>query len=99
MRIEKLIWLETIIEKLEKKHNLKPFEIDELFINKPIFRYIEKGNLVNENVYAGYGQTNAKRYLIVFFIYKKGNQALIISARNMTEKEKSYYVKKKKFSL
>ena len=83
-RILTELFINQIVEKFINKHNVKQFEIDEVFINQPIFRFIEKGTRVYENVYAGYSQTNTNRYLIVFFVYKKGNQALIISARNKT---------------
>ncbi|MGH9759420.1 MAG: hypothetical protein ACREDR_22495 [Blastocatellia bacterium] len=39
-------------------------------------------------------QTDAGRYLIVFLIYKKGGQALVVSARDMTESERKLYGKK-----
>jgi uncharacterized DUF497 family protein len=45
----------------------------------------------NENIYAAYGQTESGRYLTVFFIHKPGNLALIISARDMDEKERKRY--------
>jgi len=40
------------------------------------------------------GQTESGRYLIVFFIYKKDNRALILSARDMTPAERKRYEKK-----
>ena len=91
MRIQRSIWLDNIIEKLINKHNVRQIEVHEVFLNQPIFRFIEKGH--------AYGQTASQRYLIVFFVNKKGNQALIISAKNMTEKEKNYYAEKKKFNF
>ncbi len=44
-------------------------------------------------MYAGYGRTDAGRYLTVFFIHKPGGLALIISARDMDEKERRRYGK------
>jgi len=35
-----------------------------------------------------------RRYLIVFFVYKKGKAALIISGRDMSDKERKKYGKK-----
>jgi uncharacterized DUF497 family protein len=40
------------------------------------------------------GQTDSGRYLIVFFIHKKDNRALILSARDMTSAERKRYEKK-----
>jgi uncharacterized DUF497 family protein len=45
-------------------------------------------------VYSALGQTDAGRYLIVFFVYKKTRQALIVSARDMTNAERNRYEKK-----
>jgi uncharacterized DUF497 family protein len=40
------------------------------------------------------GQTHEGRYLVVFFIWKTGGEALILSARDMDEKERRSYAKK-----
>jgi uncharacterized protein len=93
MYIEDFIWLDEIVEKLEAKHGVSPAEVEEVFESNPYFRYIAKGRRKkNENVYAAYGQTDAGRYLTVFFIHKPGNLALIISARGMDDKERKRYV-------
>lgn len=47
-----------------------------------------------EDVYAAYEQTDAGRYVIVFFIYKAANAALILSACDMDAKERSRYERK-----
>ena len=94
MNISGIIWLQDIVEKLKWKHNVNEYEVIELLENNPKFRYIEKGYQKGENVYAALGQTTAGRYLIVFFVYKKTKQALIVSARDMTNKERKKYGKK-----
>jgi uncharacterized DUF497 family protein len=93
LRIEGIIWFDEIIEKLEWKHNVQPREVTEVFVNKPEFRFVEKGHRSSENVYAAMGQTNAGRYIIIFFIYKKNKHAFILSARNMTDTERRKYEK------
>ena len=55
---------------------------------------VEKGHRRGENVYSALGQTGAGRYLIVFFVRKKTQQALIVSARDMTDSERRRYEKK-----
>ena len=82
MYIDDFIWLPTVIEKLAVKHHLTQDEAEEVFFNKPRFRFVESGNRIGEDVYAATGQTDAGRYLIVFFIHKPGNRALILSARD-----------------
>jgi len=45
-------------------------------------------------LYAAYGQTDAGRYVIVFFVLKRDSQALVISARDMEGKERKIYGRK-----
>jgi hypothetical protein len=47
-------------------------------------------------VYSALGQTDAGRYLSIFFIYKRTKEALILSSRDMAEKERKQYAKKRK---
>ncbi len=94
MKINGIIWYEKIIEKLERKHNVQQDEVREVFTSSPMFRYVEKGLQPNENVYAGLGQTNGGRYIIIFFIYKTNKHALIMSARDMTQSERKKYEQK-----
>ena len=94
MKITGFIWLEDIVEKLAQKHGVQQQEIKEVFANLPHFRFAEKGHRLGENVYAALGQTDAGRYLIVFFVHKKDGRALPLSARNMTRAERRKYERK-----
>ena len=49
-----------------------------------------------EDLYRALGHSDSGRYLTVFFIYKKTREALVISARDMTQKEKRQYEKRKR---
>jgi uncharacterized DUF497 family protein len=92
--IDDFIWLPDIIEKLENKHRVLPEEVEEVFFNRPHFRFIERGHVAGEDVYVALGQTDSGRYLSVFFIHKPGNLALIISARDMDAAERRRYGQK-----
>lgn len=94
MIIDDFIWLPDIVEKLIVKHNISQDEAEEVFFNRPRFRFVEKGNRKNEDVYSAYGQTDSGRYVIVIFIYKHKNLALILSARDMDKKERKRYERK-----
>ncbi len=94
MKINGIIWLEDIVDKLYYKHNVQQFEVIELLDNNPKFKFVENGFTKGENVYSALGQTYSGRYLIIFFIYKKNNKILIISARDMTLKERRMYERK-----
>ncbi len=94
MRIIGLIWLENVVEKLAVKHAVLPEEVEEVFERKPKIKKMQKGHFRGEDVYRALGQTEAGRYLVVFFIHKLTDEALILSARNMDDKERRSYAKK-----
>jgi uncharacterized DUF497 family protein len=58
-----------------------------------MYRWVQKGRVPGEDLYAALGRTESGRYLITFFIYKRTHEALIISARDMDEKERRLYAK------
>ena len=91
MTITGLIWLEDIVEKLLQKHHVHQYEVWEIFEGEPRILFVENGHRKDEDVYSAFGQTEAGRYLIVFFIYTKEREALILSARDMTDGERKRY--------
>jgi uncharacterized DUF497 family protein len=95
MKIEGFIWYTDVVDKLESKHSVTIDEVVSLFEKKPIFRKIEKGRIQGENLYRALGQSHSNRYLTVFFIYKATKEALVISARDMSDRERRYYAKRK----
>jgi len=94
MKINGIIWLEEIEDKIFQKHKVTTDEVEEVIGSKPKFRFVESGNTPNQDVYAAYGQTQSGRYLIIFFIYKSSQETLIFSARDMTKKERKTYARK-----
>jgi uncharacterized DUF497 family protein len=94
MYIDDFIWLPDILEKVAVKHSVTQDEAEEVFFNGPQYRFVESGRRPGENLYSACGQTDSGRYLIVFFIQKPGNLALILSARDMDKKERRRYDRK-----
>ena len=94
MKITGIIWLEDIINKISIKHGVNKNEVLEVLSSKSYFLFVEKGFRRGENVYSAMGITQTGRYLIVFFVYKRNKDALIISARNMSYKERKKYEKR-----
>ena len=94
MKIENLIWLQDIIDKLAFKHQVEPSEVEEVFDNRPKFQFARKGARKGEDLYMALGRSEAGRYLAVIFIHKKNNDALIVSARDMSRKERKQYERK-----
>ena len=94
MYIEEIIWLDTIVEKLWRKHGVDTHEVVEVLESSPKFRFVEKGHHPGEDLYLALGRTEAGRYLSVFFVYKPDRRALIISARGMKASERKQYERK-----
>lgn len=94
MKIEEIVWLEEVVDKIARKHHVTSEEVEELFERNPKIRFLEEGDIMGENMYIASGKTFAGRYLTVIFIYKKTKNALIITARDMTKKEQRQYGKK-----
>ena len=94
MRISEVIWLDTVVDKLARKHAVRADEVEEVLRNQPKFRFAKKGNRTGEDVYMALGQTDAGRYLTVLFIYKLNSDALILSGRDMVAWERRRYERK-----
>ncbi len=94
MRIEGIIWLRQVVDKLALKHQVEPEEVEQTLSNKPKIRFVEKGERKREDVYMALGRTDSGRYLSILFIYKRTKEALVLSARDMARKERKNYGKK-----
>ena len=95
MQIDFIICPETIEDKIASKHNVMVNEAREVLLGKPRIRFAEKGRSEGEDVYGAFGQTFGGRYLAVFFVYKPTTKtAIIISARDMSAKERKAYGRK-----
>ena len=94
MNIKGIIWLNNIVDKLAFKHQVETYEVEELLTEKPKFRFVEKGERKDEDVYMALGQTQGGRYLVALFIYKLTKEVLILSARDMAPKERKMYDRK-----
>ena len=94
MRISKVIWLPDIVDKLAWKHHLATWEVEQTLANSPRFKFAERGRHRGEDVYVAFGQSDEGRYLAVWFIYKTNREALVLSGRDMDDKERKTFGKK-----
>jgi uncharacterized DUF497 family protein len=94
MKINGIIWLESVMDKLHWKHHVTTDEVEEVFNLSPRYRFLEKGDVEGEHLYSAMGRTEAGRYLTVYFLHKATGEALVISARDMKKKERRLYGKK-----
>ncbi len=77
--------------KILKKHRVTTGEVEQVLSSRPHFRRVEKGHTGGEDLYEALGQTQAGRYLVIYFIYKDRRAAMPISAREMTPAQRRYY--------
>ncbi len=91
MAIQDIIWLEEVEDKIIRKHNVWPGEVEEVLDNRPLVRFMERGHTLGEDLYAAFGQTDAGRYLAVYLILKSEDVVMIVTAREMTDREKRSY--------
>lgn len=77
-------WDEENIEHIFR-HNVIPDEVEEACVNKP---YVRKGP---NNRYLVYGISDSGRYIFIVGINKGKGIFRTITARDMTEREKSLY--------
>lgn len=91
MKIVECVWKERFVEKIERKHHVSIAEVEEMLGRRARFDFAARGDVKGEHVYRALGQTEAGRYLAVFFIYKRGGKALILSARDMDSNERRSY--------
>jgi uncharacterized DUF497 family protein len=95
MQIDYIVCPENIEDKIESEHHVKVQEARQVLLGKPRIRFSEKGYTPGEDVYGAFGRTYGGRYLSVFFVYKPITKtAIIISARDMSDKERQAYGRK-----
>jgi len=87
LRISDFEWDEGNALHLELGHGIKPQEVEEVFVNKPLSRRTKKGH------YAAFGPTSAGRYLGIVFGSKGKGIIRPITGWDMKRAEIQYYKK------
>jgi uncharacterized DUF497 family protein len=90
MKIENITWDEDTANHIAR-HAVSPEEVEEVLFNDADSPWIMHGK---ENRYLAYGKTNAGRFLLVVLIIAN-RKTRIITARDMTDREKKFYRRKK----
>ena len=91
MKIKECLWLDKLVDKIIRKHNVSPEEVEQVLSKDPAIHRLEGGHVKGEDLFIGFGRTDAGRYLSVLLILKKDKRALVISARDMTKRERRKY--------
>jgi len=90
MKIENITWDDDTADHITR-HAVSPEEVEEVLFNDSDSPRILRGK---ENRYLAYGKTNAGRFLLVVLIIAN-RKTRIITARDMTDREKKFYRRKK----
>jgi hypothetical protein len=85
VRIEDLIWDEANLEHIAY-HRVRPEEVEEVIWDDPWYER-RRGR----QRYHAYGQTAGGRYLFVVLDREYDAVFYVVTARDMTEREKRYY--------
>lgn len=83
-------WDQGNLEKNWLKHNVLPLECEQVFFNKPLIVAPDEKHSIHEQRYYLLGQTDSGRRLFLVFTMQ-GRKIRIISARNMSKKERMVY--------
>ncbi len=83
-------WDKNNADKIWSKHLVTPSECEQIFFNLPLIIADAEKHLKKEKRYYALGHTNSNRLLFIVFTIRK-DRARIISARNMSRKERKVY--------
>ena len=88
IQVEDFVWLDWVVEKIATKHGVEVGETEEAFSDSTCkVRRAEMGK------YRLYGRSWSGRYLFIIFAWE-GSFVKVISARDMTHRERHYYGQK-----
>ncbi len=90
--VEGFDWDQGNRDKNRRKHNVSNTECEEPFFNQPLRVADDIGHSQGESRYYALGRTNAGRLLFVVFTIRQ-NMIRVISARDMSRKERESYAK------
>ena len=85
-------WNEGNINKNLHTHQVENWECEQIFFNESLIILDDPKHSCAEMRWAAFGKTDAGRRLTVIFT-KRDNLIRVISARNMSRKERTFYEK------
>jgi uncharacterized DUF497 family protein len=91
MKIERISWDQETADHISN-HSVSPEEVEEVLFNDVDPPLIMRGK---EGKYLAYGKTNGGRLLLVVWVTKH-RKTKIITARDVSKKEKQFYKRSKK---
>ena len=83
-------WDEANTIKNWEKHQVSPFECEQVFFNRPLVIHISKGRTTDEERFYALGRSGGGRMLFLVFTMRS-DQIRVISARPMSRGERKVY--------
>ena len=83
-------WDEGNVDKNWSKHRVSPFECEQVFFNQPVIVLPDPAHSNAQTRFYVLGRTDSERPLFVAFAVRK-RKIRVISARDMTRKEREAY--------
>jgi len=93
--VEGFDWDQGNISKNWEKHKVTPVQCEELFFNMPLIVQSVDQHSGDERRYFALGKADDERYLFIVFTIR-GKRIRVISARDMSRKERKVYHEKEK---
>jgi len=91
-RIVGFDWDDGNLHKSIQKHAVSPLEAEQVFLDPRLLILTDEEHSEDEKRYHGYGQSAAGRLLLVSFTLRRNETVIrIISARNMSRRERRRY--------
>jgi uncharacterized DUF497 family protein len=91
MKIERISWDQETADHISK-HSVTPEEVERVLFNELDAPLIMRGR---EGRYLAYGRTNGVRLLFIVWI-NRYRRTIILTARDMSNKERQFYKRMKK---
>ena len=87
MQISEFEWDEGNVLHFELGHGIEPEEVEEVFVNRPLFQKTKRGH------YVVFGPADARRYMVVIFEKRPIGIVRPITGWDMNQSEVQYYKK------
>jgi len=91
MQIETISWDQETVDHISR-HSVSPEEVEEVLFNTDNPPLVMRGK---QGRYLAYGKTDAGRFLLVVWA-ARNRKTQIITARDMSKKEKQFYDRRRK---
>jgi uncharacterized DUF497 family protein len=95
VKFGKILWFDSVEQKMLRKHRVEAAEVEEVLEGEALILLAQGGRISGEDLYVALGRTDSGRCLAVYFIRKRNRDVQVVTARDMTRKERRRYARSK----